>query len=238
MKNAAAPRKPYTDEELAKLTVDQYLKANFSEDEKIRYKLFLQEKRKSQQIGIELGRLEREPLMRELTDAGVKVKSLHELKKGTDDFRIAFPILVKHFKMPYFDELKAAIAAVLANNADESMQALWPTVVEEYHKAAEGFGICNKGGTNKTLLQAKTTMAWLLSLIATDANFEQLIELIEDPSLGESRILLLDALKKSKRDLAKQTIIKLRDDPVFAREIASWKSRKYQNLTSAKEPTS
>jgi hypothetical protein len=47
--------------------------------------------------------------------------------------------------------------------------------------------------------------------------------LINDPRHGESRLFLLMALKRSRDPLAVTTLQALAKDPVFAKEIASWR---------------
>jgi len=57
----------------------------------------------------------------------------------------------------------------------------------------------------------------------TDATLNELITLAKDPSLGESRVLLLRGIRKFKNPTARKAIEELASDPALAKEIASWK---------------
>ena len=59
--------------------------------------------------------------------------------------------------------------------------------------------------------------------MATDAVVEELIALAKNRSHGNSRLLLLRGLKRSKSPAAKRALKELAFDPVLAKEIASWK---------------
>jgi len=59
--------------------------------------------------------------------------------------------------------------------------------------------------------------------MATDAVVEELIALAKNRSHGNSRLLLLRGLKRSKSLAAKRALRELAFDPVLAKEIASWK---------------
>lgn len=58
----------------------------------------------------------------------------------------------------------------------------------------------------------------------TDETLPELIALAKDRTQGESRVLLLSALKqrRNKNPPAKQAIAELASDPELVREIASW----------------
>jgi hypothetical protein len=71
--------------------------------------------------------------------------------------------------------------------------------------------------------RAKQGLAAAVAATATDDVIEELIMLAKDPAHGDSRVILLDALKKSKSVAAKRALTELAIDPVTAKEIASWK---------------
>ncbi|CBJ41556.1 conserved protein of unknown function [Ralstonia solanacearum CFBP2957] len=66
-----------------------------------------------------------------------------------------------------------------------------------------------------------------MSVAVTDETLPELIALAKDRTQGESRVLLLSALKKrrNKNPLAKQAIEELASDPDLEKEIASWRKR-------------
>lgn len=57
----------------------------------------------------------------------------------------------------------------------------------------------------------------------TEGGIGSLVRLVRDPSLGDARRLFLFRLRKSKRPEAAAAIEELAQDPVFAKESASWK---------------
>jgi hypothetical protein len=59
----------------------------------------------------------------------------------------------------------------------------------------------------------------------TEDTLPELIALAQDRFLGDSRVLLLSALKKrrNKHPLVKQALVELASDPDLAKEIASWR---------------
>jgi hypothetical protein len=61
-----------------------------------------------------------------------------------------------------------------------------------------------------------------LSAAATDDVIAQLAALAKDRSNGDSRLLLLSALRKSRRAVAKDALEELAGDPALQKEIASW----------------
>ncbi len=88
-----------------------------------------------------------------------------------------------------------------------------------------GWGIKVPGDTKEYRLGAKDGLACALSVAVTDETLPELIALAKDRTQGESRVLLLSALKKrrNKNPLAKQAIEQLASDPDLEKEIASWR---------------
>ncbi len=126
--------------------------------------------------------------------------------------------------MPYSDVTRETIARSLAVPEPE-VQKAWPLLIEEYRKAPMGWGIKAPGDTKEYRLGAKDGLACALSAAVTDETLPELIALAKDRTQGESRVLLLSALKKrrNKNPLAKQAIEELASDPDLEKEIASWR---------------
>ncbi|GAC1677015.1 MAG: hypothetical protein NVS9B2_27830 [Steroidobacteraceae bacterium] len=169
-------------------------------------------------------RAEAAPLLAELQAVGLKIQSVGDLVGMSERYERAIPVLLKHLLLPYSDVVKSTIARSLAVPEPEVRKA-WPILVEEYRKAPVGWGIKAPGDTKELKLGAKDGLACALAVAVTDATLDGLIDLIKDPSHGESRILLLAPLRKSKNPLAKQTLDEVATDPVFQKEIASWRKR-------------
>jgi hypothetical protein len=139
---------------------------------------------------------------------------------------MALAILLKHLLLPYSDVIKNGIARSLAV-PETAVSLAWPSLVQQYRMAPIGRGTIAPGDTKGHSLGAKDGMACMLSVAVTDETLPELIALAKDRTQGESRVLLLSALKKrrNKNPLAKQAIAELARDPDLEKEIASWRTR-------------
>ena len=159
---------------------------------------------------------EQEPILAELRGVGWYVKSVWDLVNTATKYEEAIPILIKHLLLPYSDVTRGGIARALAIR---EARFAWAILVDQFCNeplpAAEGQG-----------LGAKDGLAVALAATATDAVMDELVMLAKDRSHGESRLLLLPALKKSKTLAAKQALDELAFDPDLMKEIASWKRSK------------
>lgn len=189
---------------------------------------FMAQKRERERVHAERVKrihAEAEPLLVELQAAGLKIQSVSDLISRSERYEQAIPILLKHLLMPYSDVIRETIARSLAVPEPEVINA-WPLLVEEYRKAPAGWGIKAPGDTQEYKLGAKDGLACALSVATTDSTLPELIALAKDPSHGESRVLLLSALRKSKNPIAKQAIEELSFDPGLEKEISSWSRKK------------
>ena len=89
-----------------------------------------------------------------------------------------------------------------------------------------GRGIVAPGDTEEFLFGAKDGLAAALAATVTDATIEELIALAKDQSFGDSRLLLLRGIKKSRSPAAREALRELSRDPAFSKEIASWGKRR------------
>lgn len=99
----------------------------------------------------------------------------------------------------------------------------WPILVKEYLRTPFGWGVKGPGDTKEFRLGAKDGLACALSVAVTEETLGELIAIAKERTQGESRVLLLPALRKSKNPLAKRAIEELASDPDLEKEIASWK---------------
>jgi hypothetical protein len=130
--------------------------------------------------------------------------------------------LLKHLQGPYSDGIIATIARSLAV-PEPAVRDAWPLLVEQYKKAPIKYSVTTRGHTKEYKFAAKEALACALSIAVTDETLEELIDLAKDPSHGESRILLLEPLRKSKNPMAKKAIEELVKDPELSKEIMSWR---------------
>ena len=154
---------------------------------------------------------EQAPLLADLRAAGFDVKSVWDFVNTSDSYPAAIPVLLKHLTHLYSGPIREGIGRALAVREARSA---WPMLADLYRKEPTPSqpGRCLKDG-----------LAVALSETVTDATMDELIALAKDRSHGESRLLLLSALKGSKLPIAKTAIAELADDPDLAKEIASWR---------------
>jgi hypothetical protein len=217
-------RPTLTREQLEKMTAYEIGNMKLSDEETIVLRAINDERMKERLATVELIRIEMAPVHAELEAAGVTQRELSDSHGKSPKYPTAIPILLKHLQMPYSDAIKDSIARTLAVPLPEVRKA-WPILVHEYLKAPMGTGCIAVGDTRQYRLGAKDGLAVALSMAATEATLPELIELVSDPANGDSRILLLYALRKSKSEIARQAVARLASDPVLTREIASWKKR-------------
>lgn len=137
----------------------------------------------------------------------------------------AISILLKHLALPYSDRIREGIARSLAV-PDPEVREAWSFLVDQYRIAPNGKGVVAVGDRKEYKLGTKDALALVLRTIVSEKTMEEFLGLAKDPLMGESRILLLGALKKSKDSRLKEAVEYLALDPVLAKEIASWTKKK------------
>jgi hypothetical protein len=167
------------------------------------------------------------PLVQALKAAGVPVSSVWDLvnagrKRPSRTFRIStdppeaiwdwldakgrsfatiVPLLLEHLQRPYPDRVRAGIARALA--VPEAKFA-WPLLVKLYRQDQ---GDWSRDG-----------LAVALSNLADDDLIDELIALARDPQNGKSRVLLLDALRRSRLPRTQTALTEFGKDPVLQKE--------------------
>lgn len=224
-KQSSLTRTPLTNKELESLSADEFVRLKLTEDEITRLRA-INNARQRERIERSAGlRIEQEPILVELSAAGWNVDSVWNLVNTSTQYAAAIPILLKHLPLPYSDSVREGIARALAV-PEPAVQKAWPILVEEYRKAPNGWGVIAIGDPKEYRLGAKDGLACALSVAVTDETLPELIALANDRAHGESRLLLLSALKKRQNSnpLARQAIDKLASDPDLQKEIASWRN--------------
>lgn len=223
-KQIAPERAPLTTEELEKITANDLARLKLTDEEKVRLREINRARDQDRVERVARMRSEQAPLLAELKSVGLEIKSVSDLINASERYEQAVPILLKHLMMPYSDVTRETIARSLAR-PEAAVQDAWPILVEEYRKAPMGWGIKGPGDTKEFRLAAKDGLACALSVAVTEETLSELIALAKDSALGESRVLLLSALKqrRNKNPLVKQAIEELASDPELAKEIGSWR---------------
>lgn len=223
-KQSASTHEPLSNEQLERLTTNDFVRLKLTEDEKTRLHEINKVREQERTASVARIRAEAAGLLSELQAAGLKIQSVGDLIGMSERYEAAIPILLKHLQMPYSDAVRETIARSLAVSEPEVRNA-WPILVEEYRKAPTGSGIKGPGDTKEFRLGAKDGLACALSVAVTNETLADLIAIAKDRTQGGSRVLLLSALRKSKNPLAKQAIEELASDPDLKKEIASWRKR-------------
>jgi len=161
-------------------------------------------------------RIEEEPILHDLREAGTDVSSVWDLVNTAEPYPAALPILVAHLLRPYSDPVKEGIARALAV---PDARFAWPVLVREYRTSAEGLD-------PHTRLGARSGLAAALAATATDDVMGELIDLASDPRLGDSRLLLLRGIRRSRTPEAAAAIERLAHDKALRAEILSWRKAK------------
>ncbi|MES2841977.1 MAG: hypothetical protein V4794_16975 [Pseudomonadota bacterium] len=217
-------RAPLSRDELGRLSADDVFRLKLSEMEfstlrQIDQELAIERAERSARLSAEEA-----PLAEDLRAVGLSASSAWDLVNSKEPYSQAVPVLLKHLQRPYSDRIREGIARALAIPQAE-VQENWTLLVAEYCRASFGRGVVAIGDTKEYRLGAKDGLAVALSAAATDDRLPELIALAEDPIHGESRILLLSALKKrrKKNRLVQEAIPRLSRDPELSKELASWK---------------
>lgn len=157
---------------------------------------------------------EEKPILHDLREVGyTTLRSVWDFVNTDDSYAAAIPVLLKHLTLPYSDGIVEGIARALA--VPEARHA-WPLLVAEYQKTP----------TTRERSRYKDGLAVALSTTVMNETIGELITLAKDKTHGESRILLLRGIKRSKLPIAKQAIEELALDPQLAKAIAAWKRKK------------
>ncbi len=156
-------------------------------------------------------RIEEKPLLADLRSVGWNVETVWDLVNTSAKYTEAIPVLLNHLLLPYSDTIRGGIARSLA--VPEAREA-WHTLAREYRNAPKADG-----------LGAQHGLAVALAATASDEVLGELIELAKDRAFGESRVLLLSALKRSKNVAVREALKQLSSDPDLKKEIASWRRR-------------
>ena len=220
------PRESLTIEELERLTFDERwkLKPNDVEIARLR-EINAAKDRERAERSVRLG-IEEESILADLREIGFDVKSVWDLVNTSTDYSQAIPVLLKHLLLPYSDVTRDGLARSLAVR-DPQVHKAWPILVEQYGGAPMGRGIVGPGDTKEYRLGIRDGLACALVAAVTDETLEELIDLVKDRAQGESRVLLLRALRRrSKKPLVEQALEDVKDDPDLKKEIASWRKRK------------
>lgn len=142
------------------------------------------------------------PLAEELRGVGVAVESAWDLVNTSSPYPAALPILLEHLERAYPDRVREGIARALAVR---DARFGWEKLVGLYGR--------EQAGTD-----AKDGLAVALAAASDDEVIDDVIAFARDRANGESRLLLLRGLKRSKSPQARAALEELASDPVLGQE--------------------
>jgi HEAT repeat protein len=145
------------------------------------------------------------PLVEELREAGLAVESAWDLVNTSTPYPAALPILLEHLDRPYPDRVREGIARALGVR---DARFAWDTLARLYRDEPAG-------------TDAKHGLAVALAGASDDDVVDQLISLAKDETHGDSRLLLLRALVRSKTPQASTALQEFTEDPALSKEASS-----------------
>jgi len=134
-----------------------------------------------------------------------------DLVNTAERYDEALPILFEHLTKEYPDEILEGIARALAVPEALPYRSTFIRLFRRDPPVSEGF---------------RFALGLAISRTTTPDNLQETIELAKDRSLGDSRLALLFAIRRSRKPEVRRVIEELSHDPDLAKEIASWKRRK------------
>ncbi len=151
------------------------------------------------------------PLVEALLEAGARVTSVWALVPGYSSvtpkpapFPEVLPLLLDHLSGSYPEPIREGIARALG--APEAKFA-WPDLIQLF-----------KVEQSK---RVKDGLAAAIAAVADSEVISDVISLVSDTTQGSSRVLLLDALRRSKDPRAYDALQSLAADPELEEEIRS-----------------
>lgn len=145
------------------------------------------------------------PILDDLNKAGIHTNSLWSDDEKFSPHSISLPILITHLeKGEYPDRVMQAMAYCFGV---KSAIDYWDRLRDLYYRET---GEATRDG-----------LATSLGKLATKDKFEDLVTLLHDESLGDSRILLIGDIVRVGRERGKGIVRALVDDPVLGREATA-----------------
>jgi hypothetical protein len=152
----------------------------------------------------EFRKREQQPLLNDLSAAGIVVASACDLYSLPDPDARMYPILLGHLTKPNPPWLLEWIGRALGRKTARPL--VWDTLI-------------NLIKTHTLEERASIGVMAAISDMAQPRDVEVLIDLLSDPSIGPSRVFLVSNLMRSKRPAARAALLQHQDDPHLTIEI-------------------
>ena len=164
---------------------------------------------------------EMEPVLAKLRALGVPVTLISDicgppLPKAAP-FPDALPVILAELQRDgYSPHARAVLASAL--ETPETRAVGWTTIIDLYKSEPDGL--------------SRTVLANVICIAVNESVIADVISLVRDPRMGSTRILLLDALKRSKSPDARATLEEMVDDPQLRTEIELFLKRRKKREAS------
>lgn len=193
-------RQPLTTEELKRLTASDFLRLKLSEDEKSQLREINKERERLRlERSARLGVAE-EPLVQALNATGLDITSVWDLVNTRERYDAALSVLAEHLERDYPPEIQEGIARSMA-----VLQALpWR---EDFIRLIRSRPPMPEGKRDGF----RDGLALAIANTTTLDNVWETIDLLRDPSLGTSRILILTVFGKIKDPEVREALLELRE---------------------------
>jgi uncharacterized protein YidB (DUF937 family) len=150
-------------------------------------------------------------LIDELRQAGLLIDDVWDLVNRPNNYDFAVPILLRHLGKDYCDRNLEGIGRAVAI---PSSRAHWTEIVKRYKEIDEVH-----------FMGAKQGLAVAVAKAVTRETLGELIELLRDERHGNSRLLVLDGLKRFRGAEVSAVLQELSQDPLFAHSLGRRKPR-------------
>lgn len=174
------------------------------------------------------------PLLDELASIGIHLQSVWDLNDTDQQYPNAIPILLAHMNGDYSPFSKTGIVEAVCKKWARTL--VWEQIVEAYETESNLEDRAPPGEIGSPA-GPKSAMANGLVEMATASDMEKMIELIENPQNGSSRILLTTYFSRSRQQRAFDTLARLSNDPDLKVEIAYILKTKLRRAAKKKGPS-
>lgn len=173
-------------------------------------------------------KLER-PLLDELAGVGIRIQSVWDLDEFDLEYPAAIPVLLTHMDKDYSALSRSGIISAVCKKW--ARDQVWQTIIKAYETEPNLARYVQPGEIGSPS-SPKSAMANGILEMAVASDMDKLIELIENPMNGPSRILLTPYFSRSRQQRAFDTLARLSDDPDLKVEIAHILKRKLRYAAS------
>lgn len=163
------------------------------------------------------------PLLDELAKVGIRVQSVWDLREFDQEYPQAIPVLLVHMNRDYSAFSRSGIIDAICRKW--ARDQVWKRIIEAY-ETEPNLARNAQPGEIGSPSWPKSAMANGILEMAVASDMDKMIELIENPLNGSSRILLTPYFSRSRQRRAFDTLARLSDDPDLKVEIAHILKRK------------